>query len=198
MKKTLVAFDFDGTLTTKDSFIEFVKFSKGKRSFYCGFLLFSPVLVAMKLRIIANWRVKQWIISYFFKGMNSETFNTYCTAFIPTINAMLRHETIAKLKEYQKNACEVCIVSASVENWVQAWAQSMGILTLNVLATQLEITNNTLTGRLHSKNCYGQEKVNRLLLTFPFRENYRLVAYGDSSGDKELLNFADEAHWISK
>jgi phosphoserine phosphatase len=42
-----------------------------------------------------------------------------------------------------------------------------------------------------SKNCYGQEKVNRLLEVEPDRKNYYLYAYGDSRGDREMLAFAD-------
>ncbi len=49
-----------------------------------------------------------------------------------------------------------------------------------------------LTGRFSSRNCYGQEKVNRLLRVEPHRETYRLIAYGDSRGDREMLAFADE------
>lgn len=194
-KPTIVAFDFDGTITNKDSFIEFIKFSKGNRQFYFGFLLFSPVLIAMKLHLIANWKVKQWVISYFFKGMALHEFNSYCEKFSAKIDTMLRAHIVEKLTNYQQNGCEICIVSASIENWLQPWARKIGIQ--NVFATQVEVdTNNILTGRMRSANCYRQEKVNRVLAAFPEREKYYLIAYGDSRGDKELLAFADERYWV--
>lgn len=40
-------------------------------------------------------------------------------------------------------------------------------------------------------NCYGAEKVHRLLEIFPQRDSYTLVAYGNSDGDIPLLEFAD-------
>ena len=40
-------------------------------------------------------------------------------------------------------------------------------------------------------NCYGQEKVNRFLQVEPDRKSYVLYAYGDSSGDKEMIALAD-------
>lgn len=48
-KEKIYCFDFDGTLTKKDTLIEFIKFSMGKTRFLMGFLLYSPILVLMKL-----------------------------------------------------------------------------------------------------------------------------------------------------
>jgi phosphoserine phosphatase len=39
------------------------------------------------------------------------------------------------------------------------------------------------------------EKVNRLKELYPERETYHLMAYGDSRGDKELLDYADERNY---
>ena len=64
-----------------------------------------------------------------------------------------------------------------------------------VLATQAALAHDRLTGRSLSPNCYGSEKVRRLLQRFPDRQQYRLTAYGDSRGDREMLAFADEAHY---
>lgn len=64
-----------------------------------------------------------------------------------------------------------------------------------ILGTKPEITGGRLTGRFATPNCYGKEKVNRLLALYPHREKYRLIAFGDSRGDKELLTAADESHY---
>lgn len=67
----------------------------------------------------------------------------------------------------------------------------------NVLGTKIEIDlSGKLTGNFSSKNCYGQEKVNRLLEKEPDRTNYILYAYGDSAGDKEIIEFADYGYYI--
>ena len=55
----IYAFDFDGTLTTKDTLIEFIRFSKGRVRLFLGFLLFSPLLILMKLHLYPNWKAKQ-------------------------------------------------------------------------------------------------------------------------------------------
>lgn len=68
--KQIVAFDFDGTITNRDTLLEFIKFAKGKTAFYLGFLLHLPWLLAMKCHLYPNWKTKQMIFSYFFKGVN--------------------------------------------------------------------------------------------------------------------------------
>ena len=65
-----------------------------------------------------------------------------------------------------------------------------------VLATKIETNKKgLLTGKFLSKNCYGQEKVNRLLELFPDRNNYILIAYGDSPGDKEFIELSDKGYY---
>jgi len=187
-------FDFDGTITRKDTLLEFIKFSKGKWRFYSGFLLFSPLLVAMKLKIYPNWKAKQQLFSFFYKGVSIEQFNHWSNGFIVEIEKILRSKAVEAIKSHKDNDDKVVIISASIENWIIPWADRMGVDT--VLATKIEIDNNgLLTGKFSTKNCYGREKVNRLLEIFPDRNNYKLTAYGDSRGDRELIDFADKGFY---
>lgn len=63
----------------------------------------------------------------------------------------------------------------------------------DVLCTEAEFDgNDVLTGNFATDNCYGMEKVRRLKQKYPDRQKFKLVAYGDSSGDREMLDFADE------
>lgn len=193
-QETIVVFDFDGTITKKDTLIEFIKFTKGEWNFYAGFLLFSPLLIAMKLRIYPNWKVKQQLFSYFFKGVSSNNFNTWGKNFSIEIDKMVDNRAIKAIKLHSEKGNKIIIISASIENWILPWATQNWIS--STLATKVEIDErNLLTGKFLTKNCYGQEKVNRFLAIFPKRDEYKLVAYGDSLGDKELLEFADESFY---
>jgi HAD superfamily hydrolase (TIGR01490 family) len=195
MKKlTIAAFDFDGTVTRKDTLLEFIKFSKGRVKFYLCILLFAPLLVAMKLKLLPNWKVKQLVFTYLYKGVSIEIFNKYCLGFCAVIDKLLRYEAMEALRSHQKRNNRVIIISASIENWIKPWADNMGIDI--VLATKIEIDKNgLLTGKFLTKNCYGQEKITRLLEAFPDRNDYKLVVYGDSRGDKELIRFADNGFY---
>ncbi|MDR2774777.1 MAG: haloacid dehalogenase-like hydrolase [Tannerella sp.] len=189
-KKTVVAFDFDGTITMKDTLFLFIMFSRGKGRLLLGILLFLPLIAAMKLKIYTNEKVKERLFSYFFKGVSIEKFDDWCRKFSLIIDGILRQKTIEKMHFHKNHGDEILIISASVENWIKPWADKVGVDV--VLATKIETDcNGLLTGKFLTKNCTGEEKVNRLTAAFPCRSNYRLVAYGDSRGDKQLIEFAD-------
>ena len=200
MKKRIYAFDFDGTLTTRDTLIAFIRYAKGTRAFVLGFLLHAHLLVLMKLGLYPNWKAKQKIFSYFFKGMNLGDFDALCQRFAAGNRQLLRPEGVRTLEQARTAGADIVIVSASIDNWVKPFFTNLDGLADNlpkitVLGTQIEIADRKLTGRFLTKNCYGQEKVNRILALYPNRSEYTLTAYGDSRGDKELLVFADEAHY---
>ena len=79
--KQLFAFDFDGTLTTRDTLIAFIRYACGTPRFLLGFLLHAPLLVLMKLRLYSNGKAKQRLFSWFFRGMPIETFDALCQSF---------------------------------------------------------------------------------------------------------------------
>ena len=102
-------------------------------------------------------------------------------------SALSAIETAISKKEY------IFIVSASIENYIIAFFEEISIL---VEATKIETDEKGfLTGKFLGKNCKGKEKVYRIIKHFPKREDYRLIAYGDSTGDAEMLAFADEVHY---
>ena len=190
--KQLFAFDFDGTLTTRDTLIAFIRYACGTPRFLLGFLLHAPLLVLMKLRLYSNGKAKQRLFSWFFRGMPLEAFDALCQSFASTHRHLLRPETVCLLQQALSEGAEVLVVSASIDNWVQPFFP-----TVTVLGTQIEVIDGRLTGRFLTPNCYGQEKVRRIVALHPDRSAYRLTAYGDSRGDRELLAFADEAHLVS-
>ena len=191
-KRSIAAFDFDGTLTKKDSLFEFLLFTQGKWKTYLGLLLLSPAVMLMFLRVIDNNRCKEIMLSYFFRGWRQADFELKGREFVTRGKEILNPETCAKLRKHLNEGHEVYIISASVEEWVKPIAETLGVK--NVLCTRLAVgKDGILTGRYQGKNCHGQEKVNRLLQADPDRDTYYLYAYGDSNGDKQLFDFADEA-----
>ena len=188
--KKIYAFDFDGTLTTKDTLIEFIRYAKGSMALGLGFLRYAHLLVLMKLGLYPNYKAKQKVFAHFFKNTTLDDFNALCKAFAASSSHLLRPNAIEAIDQAIKEESEVVIVSASIDNWVQPFFPQV-----KVVGTQIEVIDGKLTGRFITKNCYGQEKVNRILSLYPNRQNYHLTAYGDSRGDKEMLAFADESYF---
>ena len=193
--KKVYVFDFDGTLTTRDTLIEFIRFAKGNVSFVIGFLLFSPILILMKLGWYPNWKAKQKVFSYFFKGMSIREFEEKCKNFAECRAELIRLKGLKAVDKAVDENAKVVIVSASIENWVRAFFRQFGLDMVIISGTKIEVKNAVVTGQFIGNNCYGPEKVRRIQELFPDRKQYKLIAFGDSKGDKELLAFADESHY---
>ena len=197
MKKKLYCFDFDGTLTTSDTLLEFIKYAKGRGRFLMVFLMYSPLLVMMKLHMYPNWKAKQRIFAHLFAGMRIEKFDALCRGFAEESQHLLRPKGITLMHEALVAGAQVFIVSASIDNWVRPFFDIRNLKGVQVLGTQIEVEDGKLTGRFKSNNCYGKEKVHRIaevLKSFE-RSEYEIEAFGDSRGDKEMLAFADKGHF---
>lgn len=193
MKKNLALFDFDGTLTTKDTLLEFIKFYKGTASFYTGFLVLSPVMVAFKTGLLANWKAKQMMLQYFIGKHDRAAFQRACDEFARTqIPGLIRPEALARLRYHQQQGDEVAIVSASPENWIRLFSESLSV---RLIATQLEVSGNTITGKILGKNCFGPEKACRIREVYDLAAFDQISAYGDSRGDREMLELSNRPYY---
>ncbi len=109
----------------------------------------------------------------------------------------LRSATVNDLREHQLRGDRIVIISASLSLYVKQFASGLGA---DYLATDLASVGGILTGNLDGKNVRGEEKVSRLRHWLAAqnleRTDVHLTAYGDSSGDKQLLNWADQSVWV--
>lgn len=203
MKKKIYLFDFDGTLTSADTLLAFIRYACGRRRFFLGFALFSPLLVLMKLRLYSNYRAKERLFAWYFGGMSVDEFDAVCRRFAHHNQRLLRLKALDKLREVFHYGETVCVVSASIDNWVRPFFDNLvkgSRSEFMVIGTEVETdTNGLLTGRFRTPNCYGAEKVRRVQEQMPVlanhRDDFRVIAYGDSRGDREMLDFADEMHF---
>ncbi|MCP4552925.1 MAG: haloacid dehalogenase-like hydrolase [Bacteroidetes bacterium] len=189
----IALFDFDGTITTDDSLIKFIHFAVGDIKAIWGILLLSPMLITYKLKLIPNYKAKQWMLSYFFKGMNYQQFQKIAERYsIEQIDKIILPKAMERIRWHQQEGHKVVIVSASMESWLKKWCQKHNI---DLISTRLEIQNGKLTGKFATKNCYGIEKVNRIKERYNLSEYSVIYAYGDSLGDTEMLSIATEQYY---
>ncbi len=185
MKRRIAFFDFDGTITTKDTLLELIKYQKGNFLFYIGFLLNAPYLVAYKLKIIRNSTAKEKVLRFFFNKTPLSSFQLKCDAFASTeLPSLIRPKALEEIKKLQDTGALVVIISASAKNWLLAWADKMNV---QLIATMLEVKNEKLTGRIEGENCHGGEKVKRIQASYDLSQYDEIYCYGDSSGDKPML-----------
>lgn len=193
-RQTVHAFDFDGTLTSRDTFIELIRFAKGEKELWLCLLKLIHLLLAMKLGLYDNGKAKEAVFSYCFKGMTEEAFDDLCRRFASAGSRFLRSGGIDMIGKLQAEwNTRVLIVTASSDRWVAPFFKDMPGVT--VIGTGIEVRDGVLTGRFSTRNCHGEEKVRRISELLPDRRTYKLVAYGDSSGDCAMLDFANEGYY---
>lgn len=193
MKKKLVVFDFDGTITYKDSMLELVKFYHGSFRYLLGMFILSPMLVLYKLGFIPNWRAKEYFLTYFFRNEMESRFQSICDRFaVERIPVFTRPAATQCLQQHREKGDHLVVVSSSAENWLLAWCQQQEI---NLIATRLKVRDGHITGQLEGLNCYGQEKVNRLQQEYSLDDFSEVIVYGDSQGDYGLFDIASHHYY---
>lgn len=191
-RKKIAFFDFDGTITTRDTLPEIIRFQRGSLSLYTGFLLLSPWLLLYKLGLLANDRAKEILLKYFFGGMREQDFQQNCDAFAETrLPHLIRSGALKEISRLKAEGAVLVIVSASAGNWIRKWSES---LSLGLVSTTLQIDNGVLTGGIEGKNCHGEEKVRRIRAIWNLEE-YEVYAYGDSKADLPMLNLAAQSFY---
>jgi phosphatidylglycerophosphatase C len=189
----LALFDFDGTITRKDTFVEFIRFKAGLPKLVAGFVLLSPVLVLYKLKLIRNWRAKEMMFGFFFKGFPVEEFRKLGEDFAKReLPSLIRPSALAKIREHQAAGHRIFIVTASAAEWIKPWSDQFSI---NVLGTAWEAKDGVLTGKIKGRNCYGPEKNVRILECINPSEYESIAVYGDTSGDREMLTLGTKKHY---
>jgi phosphatidylglycerophosphatase C len=187
----LVAFDFDGTLSFRDSFVAFLAWRSGPVRYALGLALLSAALLAYLVHRDRG-RLKAAAIRIFLKRLKRTELEAACDAFAssPLGRRLIRPDAEQCWRRWKDAGAELVIVTASPEEIVAPFARRLGADRL--IGTRLSFDpQDRLDGALETPNCRGPEKVVRLKQVYG--EDVRLAAaYGDSSGDREMLTLAEE------
>lgn len=202
---TVAAFDFDGTLTRRDSLLPFLVFVCGAgataRALVAEAYRFARVLLGRESRDEA----KEALLTRLLSGVDARPLRESGELFAGRlVNRELRPEMRRRLEWHRRAGHRVVIVSASPTIYLETVGRLLGVDA--VLATELEVgPDGRLTGKLLGQNCRGEEKAIRLRAWLD-TENHRTAgqgnpprqvwAYGDSPGDSEMLALADNAVWV--
>lgn len=192
----LALFDFDGTLTTRDSFLPFLRQVVGTPRFLSGLAATSGPLLAYATGLMPNDRAKERVIRHFLGGRSLEDLQVHGQVFASGgLNGLLRPSTLKRLHAHVQAGDDCVLVSASLDLYLAPWASQHGFSA--VLCSSLETDDQQrITGALTPRNCFGEEKVRRIQHWLAGREPTHITAYGDSRGDRDMLALADTAHWI--
>ncbi|WP_321957962.1 HAD family hydrolase [Paraburkholderia bannensis] len=192
--RVIAAFDFDGTITTSDSFRAFMLDAAGSTRFVLAALRCLPWLAGIAPGWSDRGRTKARFLRAALGPVRRDALEAAAQRFVDKgLPDLLRPEMLARIREHQALGHEVVLVSASPSIYLRKWAPTVGIAT--VLASELDWRDGVYTGRLAGRNCWGPEKVARLRAWWGDKAPATLYAYGDSRGDREMAQLANHA-WI--
>lgn len=185
----VVAFDFDGTITVRDSFTTFLKWRAGGPRYALGMIRLAPAAIAYLFHRNRG-RIKAAATREFLAGATRAELEAQAKTFAEEqAPHLLRGDALQTWKSWRTRRAKLVIVTASPDVVVAPFARGLGADAL--IATELAFDlNDRATGGFSTPNCRGPEKVKRLKAMFG--EDLQLkAAYGDTSGDREMLKIAD-------
>ncbi|WP_050577217.1 HAD family hydrolase [Pseudomonas cremoricolorata] len=191
--EVLSVFDFDGTLTHRDSFVPFLLFAFGKRAFAVRVLRMLPDCVRYVGKGLTRDELKAALIATFLTGVEEQWVQRKAAEFQRAFwKRLMRPAGVRSVAAEVESGAHVTICSASPRLVLTPFADKLGI---KLIATELEVVDGRLTGAISGSNCRCENKVLRLEAVYGSLDQYRLRAWGDTRGDHELLAAAHEPHW---
>jgi phosphatidylglycerophosphatase C len=197
----IAAFDVDGTLTTRDCVVPFLRRVAGTGALLAGLGRRAPALIPALVRRDRD-RLKALATSVVFTGRPIDDVESAGHEFAEHVaSSWLRHDVVDQLDEHRRRGDHVVLVSASYSAYLVPLADRLG--GAEVISTRLAVDRDgRCTGALDGGNCRGEAKVVRLHRwldeRFGGRASVTLWAYGDSLGDEPMLADADHAVWVRR
>lgn len=194
MKKTnvpLAVFDFDGTIIQGDSFLPFMRHMVGEFRYYRGIVRIFPWLTAYALGRICNRTIKEKVVSCFLKGKRLQEIEQrayeYALEYLPKKE---KPEMRDRMQWHLEESHSLLLASASLLVYLKPWAEYRGFH--GVCGAELEVDQKgIITGKIKGNNGFGPEKLEAVHDWLDGKNPSLTYAYGDSQGDRELLDWAD-------
>ncbi len=190
----IAVFDVDKTLLRGDSLLLAARKSNSYLGLILHGIIFIPYLIAWKLRLINTKRFKEKFIKRFqiCKKYNSEISNNNQDWLINDLEKLIRKEALDRLNMHKEKGHIVVLCSASPDMILEPLANTLNV---DLICTNLLKIDNKWTAKIEGNNCKGVEKLKRLKDKYGSIEHQKLEVYGDSKGDREILNSAWIPHY---
>lgn len=191
--KKLYLFDFDGTLTKRDTMFLFLRFYN-RSTFNYQFIKHIPLFVLLKLKLAEAEKVKRSFISSVLEGEKKiyieQKAREFFDIFYPEI---IRENALDFIRQMDRKNTDCFIVTASLDIWVQPFAEKFQ---MGLIATEAEFDKDEVfRGRFKSANCNGAEKLKRIENQIVRASYDKVIAFGDTAGDRPMMAWADEGHY---
>ena len=192
----LALFDFDGTITSNNTWTPFLKYAVRPSRMVVGRLLLLPVTVGHRLGVLPAGRARQIANWVAFCGKRTTAIRQlgleYARSVLPRTE---RQWALDRIEWHESQGDEIAVVSASLDVYLGSWCDARG---LPYICTTLEERDGRLTGRCIDGDCSGGEKVRRIKQRFDLGRYELIYAYGDTPADRGMLELAHRKFYRGK
>jgi phosphatidylglycerophosphatase C len=197
-RRRVAAFDFDGTLSRRDSLGPFLELVCGRAQLYRSMAVRAPVLAGIAMGIGDRDAEKERLVGRMLAGRAAGDVREAGRAYARSLaeGDALRPDMLERVAWHRAEGHEIVIVSASLDVYLEPLAPLLGVDA--VLCTRLGVgPDDLVNGLLEGGNVRGPEKVRRVR-SWLGGDAVELWAYGDSAGDRELLAEADHPYKVGR
>jgi len=200
----VAAFDFDGTLTRRDTLVGFLRFACGTPALAAALARTVPTAVRARTGRLPGGieprdAAKERLLALLFAGRDAGWLAERGAAYAERLPGRLRPDVRARLDWHRAQGHRLVIVSASLQTYLDHIGRTLGFD--EVIGVRLAADDRgRLTGALVGPNVRGPEKEVRLRrwLADGCPDHGEIWAYGNSSGDRELLALADHPLLVTR
>lgn len=185
MSGKVVVYDFDKTLTKRDTLLGFFAYAAPKNiRFYVGIIVYVFCMVLAKLRMISNRNLKSYGIRLFLKYLKPEDLKSNFQSYNKEI--LFNHVFDGLI--YNSDT-DYYIVTASFQDYVKPIFPNF----VNVIGSTIKYSNGQAIDI--ESNCYQENKVERLK---QYKINVIDTLYTDSFSDLALARIAKKIIIVNK
>jgi len=189
----LALFDFDGTITSKDTFTPFIFQAVEPRRMAWGKIILSPLLAAFRLGLVPTSWVRRSIVLFGFRGRRCADVKAAGSQYAHgRLSRVVRAKALERIRWHQAQGDVVVVVSASLDVYLADWCRELGV---DLICSELEERQGLLTGRYRDGDCSGHEKARRVRRRYDLNTFETIYAYGDTRDDEAMLALASQPYY---
>ncbi len=192
----LALFDFDGTLTERELFGEFLVRAVAPGRLAWGRLLLAPLVLGYRAGILSGTLVRAWAVRTGFTGADHAQVAAHGQRFFEDVlPGALRPMAMERMRWHLDRGDTVVVVSGAFDLYLSHWCRAHGV---GLICSSLEVREGLLTGRYLGAQCVGLEKSRRVREHYQLEDFPVIYAYGDTPEDRDLLALASRRwyRWV--